>query len=104
MTRLELQTLPLFQSKGIIEDAVTNNTLAYIWQCLTLCYSGDYGKVSPETAAANNRALESGEGNIIARYPEAYDFREDLLIEFIFSAANPGDEHNHGIIMYCSER
>lgn len=104
VTSHDLEKLPLFESKGIAEDAVSNNTQAYIWQCFTLCFAGDYGKIPPEDAAANNKELETGEGHIIAIYPEAYDFREDLLIEFFFSESKPGEENNRGIIMYPSER
>ena len=103
MTRLELQKIPMFQTKAIEADAKTNNTLAYLYKILTWCYAGDYGKVSPEDAEANDRDLAAGEGRILARYPEAYDFREDIYIDIHFSESNPGKDFNYGMIMYCSE-
>ena len=103
MTRLDLQKIPMFQTKAIEADAQTNNTLAYLYKILMWCYAGDYGKVPPEVAEANNRELAAGEGHILARYPEAYDFRDDIYIDIHFSEKNPGPESNYGMIMYVSE-
>ena len=103
MTRLQLQKIPMFQTRAIAEAAKDGATAQYILNCLLKCYAGNYGKIPEEDTEANNSELATGEGHILARYPAAENLDSDIYIDIHFSESEPGQNFNYGMIMYCSE-
>ena len=100
MNRLELQKIPIYQTRSIAE---AQEAAPYILNCLLRCYSGDYGIVPEEDTAANNHELEAGEGRILARYEAKEGLENDIYIDIHFSVSDKTEECNYGMIMYCDE-
>ncbi len=104
MTRLQLQKIDVYQTAPIAEASKDPQTAAYILECLTRFYGGDYGpQIGEEDAAVNNEDLKRGEGHALGRYQAAAALAEDIYIDFHFSESNPGTDYNYGMILYCSE-
>lgn len=106
MTLHELQSLPLYMSRGINAAIINADTFAYIQQCLQAYYSGNYGEIPPEDVELNNADLASGTGHVLARYPQKYTLTSDIYIESHFYDAQPLSDlnFNNTCICYTWER
>lgn len=106
MTLKELQSLPLYMSRGINAAIINADTFRYIQECLREYYSGNYGEVPPEDVELNNADLASGTGHVLARYPAKHSLKEDIYIESHFYDAQPLSDlnYNNTVVCYVSER
>lgn len=104
MTAADLQRNFILHTRAIAEASKDPTTAAYLQDCLLMAFSGNYGEIPAEDAAANNEELEAGEGRILARYEKRGKLAEDIYIICYFSASNPGNiDLNNNMILYCSE-
>lgn len=100
------EKIKVFQTRTIAEACKDVQTLAYVSDCLSRFYQGDYGEICDEDTAANNTELDEGFGHVLARYKAKHSLTEDIYIDSHFSADMPLSEldYNNTMIMYCSER
>lgn len=105
MTFSELRNLRLFQTRSIATASKDSKvTHAYLMECLSRFFSGDYGEICQEDTDANNADLAAGEGHVLARYKAKHNLESDIYIESHFSKSVPGIDANNTMIMYCGER
>ena len=105
MTLEDIKKQDLLQTRSIAEACKgSQETHAYIIECLNRFFSGDYGEIGEEDTAYNNEDLRGGEGHILARYKARFALESDIYIEAHFSESIPGIDANNTMIMYCNER
>lgn len=102
----DLKKIKVFQTRTIAEACKDVQTLAYVSDCLSRFYKGDYGEICAEDTGYNNTELDEGFGHVLARYKAKHGLTEDIYIDSHFSADMPLSEldYNNTMIMYCSER
>ena len=104
MRASDLQRNALVTTAAVAEAAKDPATLDYIQTCLSLFFSGMYGKMGPEDTELNEEELRAGEGRIMARYEAQDKLREDVYIIAYFSESNPGNvDYNNTTVLYVSE-
>ena len=100
----DLQGNALVTTAAVAEAAKDPETLDYIQMCLSLFFSGMYGKMGPDDTELNEEELRAGEGRIMARYEAQGKLTEDIYIIAYFSQSNPGDiDYNNTTVLYCGE-
>ena len=100
----DLQRNYIGQTRAVSEATRDPQTMGYLNDCLLLLFSGMYGDVPEDDAAANDEDLITGEGRIVARYKQFGKLTEDIYIIACFSASNPHDiDYNNTMVMYRSE-
>lgn len=106
MTMDDLKKISVFQTRTIAEACKDVQTFAYVSDCLSRFYQGDYGEICDEDTGYNNTELDEGFGHVLARYKAKHSLTEDIYIDSHFSADMPLSEldYNNTMIMYCSER
>ena len=104
MTLEDIKALPVYQTRSIAKAAEDPDTLKYLFSCMAMLYSGNYGIVPAEDTDANNQELKTGAGRIVARYKAAEKLENDIYIISDFCAGDPDNqEANHTTILYCNE-
>ncbi len=104
MRASDLQKNETVATAAVMEAMKDPETLDYVQMCLSLFFSGMYGKMGPEDTELNEEELSSGEGRIMARYEAQGKLREDVYIIAYFSESNPGDiDYNNTTVLYVSE-
>lgn len=100
----DLQKNATVATAAVMEAMKDPETADYIQMCLSLFFSGMYGKMSPDDTELNEEELRAGEGRIMARYEAQGNLREDVYIIAYFSESNPGDiDYNNTTVLYCGE-
>lgn len=104
MTLQDIRQLPVYQTRGIAEDAKNGDTAGYLVACLDMLYSGDYGIIPEDDTDENNRELLNGCGRIVARYPAACGLDTDIYIIADFNVNFLHDiDYSRVTVMYVDE-
>lgn len=107
MTHEDLKQIGIFCTAQINAAAAADaDTARYIYNCLKLFYSGNYGMIGAEDTAYNNADLQDGHGHILGRYERRGILEHDIYIESHVNADKPLEaiDYNNTMIMYVDER
>ena len=104
MKPADLARSTIVQTRAIAAATADPETMLYVQRCLSRCFAGDWGTVPAEDAEANNAELATGEGRILAAYPQQGKLTDKIWIIAYFSESNPESiDFNNVTILYPDE-
>lgn len=104
MTPRELASIPTYPTQGTAPALEDPETREYLAACFNRYFKGDFGDISEEDTAANNKALADNCGRVFARYPAAAKLESDIYIISNFEAGKMQDiEHSQTVVLYSFE-
>ena len=104
MKPADLARITIVQTPAIAQATADPDTMQYVQRCLFRCFSGDWGIVPAQDAETNNAELATGEGRILAAYPQQGKLTGKIWIIAYFSESRPEDVNcNYTTILYPEE-